>query len=437
MRCAARAIALALCATLLAGCATHTQRVQRLEQYYLAGDAANALVALDQIGYPRRDRVLYLMDQAILLRMDAQYEASNAALEQAKALIDELTAASVTETVAQFTLNDAASSYVGSPLEHVLIHVYAAFNYLDLGRVDAARVEALQLDQLTRQLGRRPETQLLGNVAFAHYLSGIIFEDLGEWSDAMIAYRKAYEAYQQHGTTLDERIPQALKTDLLRLSEHMGLAEENRAYQREFNIDSWLPLARYRELGEIIVFFHDGLVPIKREHSEVVPLVGHGQLVRVSLPAYYDRGQPAQSARVTINDQTWQTEPAMNIARTAHVTLEKQMPGIIARSAMRNVVKYQTAREAGRQDELAGLAVNIFNVLTESADTRSWLTLPAEIQIARIALPPGSYDCEIAALPYGQHSGNATRFAGLHVDAGTKLYLSYRWTPFYARTTRH
>jgi hypothetical protein len=40
---------------------------------------------------------------------------------------------------------------------------------------------------------------------------------------------------------------------------------------------------------------------------------------------------------------------------------------------------------------LAGLAVNVLNNATETADTRSWSTLPQAFFVTRIRLAPGRY----------------------------------------------
>ena len=38
------------------------------------------------------------------------------------------------------------------------------------------------------------------------------------------------------------------------------------------------------------------------------------------------------------------------------------------------------------------MIANVFNVLTERADTRSWLTLPKKIYMTRVAVEPGVYE---------------------------------------------
>jgi len=82
------------------------------------------------------------------------------------------------------------------------------------------------------------------------------------------------------------------------------------------------------------------------------------------------------------------------------------MPGIMARATARAVVKYNTQHTAQEKSSLAGLLMTVTNLVTERADTRSWTTLPQEIQLQRILLPVGTHQVSIQLL-------NA---AGLPVD---------------------
>ncbi len=63
-----------------------------------------------------------------------------------------MSALSLREQAASFLLNDEGRSYEGAALEQVLIHLYEALNYLEMGDPEAARVEALQVDLRLREL---------------------------------------------------------------------------------------------------------------------------------------------------------------------------------------------------------------------------------------------------------------------------------------------
>jgi len=88
-------------------------------------------------------------------------------------------------------------------------------------------------------------------------------------------------------------------------------------------------------------------------------------------------------------------EPVEDIDALARHALEQAMPGIMLRATARAVVKYNAQHEAGENSSLAGFLMTVTNLVTERADTRSWTTLPEEIDLRRIVLPVGEHRIQI------------------------------------------
>ena len=415
----------------LTGCATYSTGFAPIEQNLAAQDPATALQILEKQRHPRGDLLLYLLNKAMLQRMQHDYAASNQTFEQAKQVIQTYAAASVTEQSAAFIFNDTTRTYTGTPLEQVMLHVYAALNYLELGEEDAARVEALQVEVRLRQLMQDSPQSALSVDPFARYLSGMIYEDLGEYSDAMIAYRKAYEAYQAHAKLYALNVPEYLKRDLLRMARKVGLTNEYQQLQAQFGITLTEESNPATEQGEIVLLYHNGLAPVKREHSVAAIDPGSGRLIRVSLPYYQSRPELIAAARLRADDHEANTQQVEAIDNIALQTLEAYMPAITARAVARAVLKYNMAREAGKQNDVAGLMVNIMGVMTEQADTRSWLTLPSNIQMARLQLPPGSYILSIELLDALGQVQYTTHLTDIKVNPGERRYISYHYVPHY------
>jgi hypothetical protein len=376
-----------------------------MEQALVKGQADAALASLEKLNegplVSGKNKVLYYLDKGMLLRMQGKYADSNEAFETAKALIYEFDALSLSEQAGTFFINDATRMYVGEHFEQVLIHLFSALNYLELGDLDAARVEALQVDQRLRLLTSNNNNAVYKEDAFVRYLTGVIYEALGEWSNAMIAYRKAYESYQVYREQFNVAVPETLKRALLRISEQQGLTNERRQYQSEFDIEDWQSMQARAALGEVVVVLNSGLAPKKWEKSLNAIAPRSGQLVRIAVPAYRVRPNNVERIQVSItNKQTneqvkTQGELMENIDAIALKTLDAQMPAIVARATARAVAKYQMNKAAARENDAAGLILNIFNALTERADTRSWLTLPKNIFLARMTLEPGTYDVQV------------------------------------------
>jgi hypothetical protein len=434
---AALRAAVVLAPALLVGCATYSETFHDVERNLVAQDYERALAALERAPGPARDRALYLLNKGMLERLRGGFAASNESFEAAKQLMDQLAAVSVSEQATSFVINDATRSYAGEEYEQVLVHLYKALNYLQLKDLPAARVEALQVDVRLREIAEKLPQAHYGEDALARYLTGLIYEELGEWSDALIAYRKSYEAYQRQQPHTRVEVPEFLKHDLLRLADRQGLNNERDRYKREFGIERWQSVEERRALGEVVLVLHNGLAPILRERSLTVP-DGSGHFVRIALP--YFESRPAPVARVELGDGAGRASGAVaeNIDAIARNHLEAKMAAITARAVARQVVKAQMARQArenahqNSQNAWAGvfaLAVEIGTVVTERADTRSWVLLPYDIQLARLTLPPGRHDVRVEL--YGEYNQLvATRdFPGIELRAGEKRYLELAWMP--------
>src|SRR4030067_359692 len=128
---------------------------------------------------------------------------------------------------------------------------------------DDAGVGALQVDIKLREIGEKiPESKFTED-ALSRYLTGMIYEELGEWSDAMIAYRKAYEAYKKYQVNYGLAMPDMLKHDLLRLAQRQGLKDEAALYRKEFGIEPQ-PKAKNKleQEGQQGCAVHKGVAPL-------------------------------------------------------------------------------------------------------------------------------------------------------------------------------
>jgi hypothetical protein len=265
-----------------------------------------------------------------------------------------------------------------------------AMNYLQLGKPDSARVEMLQADVKMMEWGDQPDED-----PFVRYFAGMIYESLGENDQALVSYRKARDIYV---ATRDEHmvgVPLMLQKDLLRLLAAQGMKDEYGKLRSEFGLPDFEPAEHGSEYGELIVVLNSGLAPIRTETSIMTfssEVQGH---VRVAFPVYATQPRPAKRARLDVGGRRVELETVENIDRLAREALDEDMPAVMARAISRAVVKYQSQKQANEQHALAGFLLTVTNLATERADTRSWTTLPKEIQMARVMLPAGEHDVRI------------------------------------------
>lgn len=215
-------------------------------------------------------------------------------------------------------------------------------------------------------------------------------------------------------------------------------------------------LAQEQE-GELVFILNNGLAPIKREKSVGTwapgPSVVAGNAaprrsvapapvaVTIALPYYESRPNRVLSARVSVAGQfsgkQASTQMMEDIDAIAKASLDSRMPAITARSIARAVAKgaiQESVDRAGnnRNNDAAAALLGSFFVrvaamATERADTRSWLTLPANVQLARLALPPGDYTVKVDLLGADEQIIATQEYPGIVINKKRKTYLTQHW----------
>jgi len=297
-------------------------------------------------------------------------------------------------------------------------------NYIQMGDLDAARVEILQADVKMQEWGESPEED-----PFVRYFSGMIYEALDEGDQAVVAYRRASEIYK---ATVDKQsigVPQVLKTDLLRGLANEGLWDEYKRLKKDFGMKNFKPTKLGNGFGEVIVILHNGLAPVRTSNT-IATASGADvvDLVRIALPIYLNQPRQLYKARLVANGKSIKLETVENIDSLARSALNSDMPAITARAIARAVIKHTTQKEAQEHGgAIAGFLMTVTNIVTEQADTRSWSTLPQEIQVARLVLPKGTQNVQIEMF---NSAGVLVDTVSKVVDvkSGERVFISEHWT---------
>ena len=277
------ALVLLIFVMLLQGCAQVNERVYRDMETHLRADRPEvALDALEQLGNSPLNRALYTLNRAMLLHHNGQFEKSVEAFEQAKRYIGVFDATSVSESIAAYTLSEQMSVYQAAVYEKLFVHVYQIMNYLALGALDSARVEAMQIDLA---LTRLAESGHYLAAASARYVAGLIFEAQREYDSALVAYRQARDNYAAAASPA----PADLLERLTRLSDELGL---DSAANTSIANAPHRPADSDHNTGQLVVFHHVDLAPRKRQLDQTVMDPGSGRFYRVSLPVFQRRGLP-------------------------------------------------------------------------------------------------------------------------------------------------
>jgi hypothetical protein len=413
---------------LLQSCLSYYQRQSDFNDAFEKARFQKAERILNTSEPQRKNQLLYFLNKGMTAFMQSEYEASNEAFEQAY-----LTAKTFQpdpgRKIASYFINPRITRYSGEHHEVLLINYFKALNYLFLNQPRKALVECrrlnIQLDVLNLQYADKRHKYQAD--AFINLLMGLIYDANQDYNNAFIAYRNAYQVYQEDYQELfGLPAPAQLKADLIRTAKLAGLNQEKRQYQQEFSED--LPSAHQQGRGTLVFLWHNGLGPVKDQlslnftlvegsggvatfensrYGWQIPFPDYGdrkeeeeglsqvEFIRLALPRYQKRPPYFQSGYIRANGQAYELPVAENITKIGFQTLEDRILRELGNAVIRLALKKGTEYAADEEDEDLGFMVNVFNTITEQADTRNWQTLPHAIHYAKVPVEPGEQTVQL------------------------------------------
>ena len=414
------------------------QNYRRIRPDLLAHHYSGALATIESEEhgfYDGRNRLLFLMDRAMVLYLAGRHRDSSVAVEEAKTLSQKLWTQSIHEEVAQALTSDNQMAYQGEDFEKVMLHLLRALNDLALGELGEARVEARQmvarLQLFNQSYSEHPNAY--GDDGFARWLSGRLAEtdgEVGALGDAWVDYRRALSLYRRDGPRYHTVVPRLLVADAHRVVALLGgdFAAERAKLTADFGPPMALPgAATAGPRAGTVVFMHlNGEAPFKVD--DILTIWLGLEPLRIAVPRFVPRPPQVVAARVRAPDLGIEaiTEKAEDITAIALENLDDHMSRIRSRAVARATTKYVAgtaaqvvgARQGGTSGaliELGGALWNIGNAVAEEADKRSWVTLPAEIGICALRLPAGAHRLEVDFVAAG---GRVVERIALKVEVG-------------------
>ena len=441
-----------LCLSL--GCSPYSMEEVRIA--FEQGDFDGALIELDADGKGQA-KLPYLFERGLIAHYGDQFDESNRTFELAEVTSDDLYTKSISREAVSLLTSDNLRSYAGSQYERLLIHYYRAFNYVFLNMPDDALVECRKASRLLQFYADADENYEFVGAAFIAYLSGILYEWAGDWNDAFIAYRWAERAYKQYEEVLGIPFPQDVGESLVRLAGRLGFQEEFERYTATYGEPPDDP----SDSGELILLYETGFVAAKIEENIVFPILKtdpivqedadrdekevreYGRtlirrrnrrykeveveyLLRVAIPAY--RSNRPRLVGIDANTAYGGAAGVLveDIEAAAMKTFESELPTIMLRTVVRGVLKYLGFRRANQEGEIAGRLVNLLNVVTESADTRSWQTLPNQILLVRLRLPAGTHRIKLSFSNRANRQVKTDTLEDVVIRKDDTTFLNYR-----------
>lgn len=381
------------------------------------------------------DKILYLMERGRIAQIQGDFDTSKKSFEVAMNTIKENDEKAVISTsgagaqASALLINDNAIPYKGDGYERVMLYHFQAMNYLAKNDIEGAGVEVrranaeqeIALKRHEREIEEAEKSakenkvssetpisvvtayadldQLAGSVknsfqnAYTFYLSGIVYEMRGQANDAYIDYKKALEIFPDSTY---------LQKDVIRLAQQLKMNDDLAQFTTKYPKVAE-NILNEKSGGELIVLFEDDFVPQKEQIKIPIPISLQAVVVTAAAFPIYNVESTVVSP-LTLSEGgnvIASTEPICFMGSLAIKALKEKVSSIAIRQVIRSTLKVVAAAEAKKKlGGLGSLAVSAYNFISENADLRSWTTLPFDIQIIRITLPPGEHNFIIS------HSGS-------------------------------
>lgn len=386
---------------------TYSEQLASPRQLIKANQPQQAIDSLKNYNKNSNNYLVSLLEQAKIAHLAKDYARSVSIFievideikeEEAKA---KLQISTTSQHLGALISNDSALDYSIPYYEQVMVHHYQALNYLYLKQAESAVIEirkayevqqrALkdqELDLVDKQLAQSIEwdslsqtysqlDHIIGNELkgidnpYTATLSAILLESNGEANNAYISYKSAL-ALNPTNSFLQQQVKRLATT----LGMDGPISSGNKKTVNSNN--------------QLIVLIEQSLIPKKHEQQLNLPIYtskGDMRFYSVALPTYL-QSQPSVPISISLNGLQLNSEPLVDFQALAAANLKLTLPASIMRQTARLIAKEQMRKKLAKEGgDVGNVLATLYNIASERADTRSWLTLPANAQIITSPVP--------------------------------------------------
>jgi len=424
----------------LSACAGHADKTLAARSALDAGDPRGALKALDEAmdvssekDLPAKtsgDNSLFLLDRAMVLQQLSIYKWSSRDLEVSDKQVELLDFShNAGHDIGKYIFSDDVGPYKAPAYEKLMINTMNMVNYLALGDLQGARVEARRLSVMQKFFKDHDPKNAL--TAPGSYLAGFTFEKSGQYDEALRYYDEALE-YGQY-QTLAEPVRRLLARGSYsspQLKKIAGLSD-GAAAPHAASADA--------EQGELLVIVSYGRVPAKiarrlpiglaltyvsgalspNDVGQANRLAAQGLVTWVNYPELGPAHGEYDRASARVDGQDLALEGIVAVDKEAQRAWDQVKGTVIASAITRMIARVVAGKgveaAAGKDHQIVGLLLGLATqatlTATDTPDTRNWATLPARMSFGRVMLPPGPRTVQI-------HARGATTTKKVNITAG-------------------
>jgi hypothetical protein len=420
-------------ATLLSAACSHQDRMKPIVTAYEGGNYGLAAQEIAPLLKDRRDsekdRTLYELEAGAVYAAAGDMEQSMAAFAAADdrmwEYLDDAPDVRISEQAAAILTNQTIITYTGRPYDRIMCTTYQALNHLAQGNLDAAGVSLRRAYEWQRDAADKysKEIEALEKKASEassgeNYDSKAALEDprvkggldsaygplrdMQGYAEFAVPYSTYLQGLQFQLTGRPEALAQA--TVAFRRAAGM-LPESDRAYVEE---DARLAEAASNGAAippTVYVLVESGMGPWLEEFRIDIPLFIRGlPYVGAAFPVLKFKEGSASGFTARAGGTGYPSSVLTDMDRVVAGDFNRRLPAIITMtivsSATKAIATYLAQQAVYEQNPdaawIVAIAGAIYQIGTNNADLRIWLTLPKQVLYARFPAPSdGVFEIEL------------------------------------------
>ncbi|WP_421863198.1 COG3014 family protein [Motiliproteus sp.] len=372
------------------------------------------------------DNLYWSLQAAAALNAQGDYQQSTKIFDSAEILMKGEDTENIgkkgVEKVTAVLLNNSFNDYTPTVYDGVMVNTYKAVNYIMQKDVQNARIEfnraadrqrraiehfkekikeqeeAVSKKEQERSKETSATAQVMDFEKSTSESTKTIYETYPELEGWKVYpdYVNPYTDYM-HGLyfllgSQDKSDFGKSRQSLRRVS---GMMPDNKSVATDLMVVDNLQKGKWRKhkLNPAVwVVFENGQAPVIEENLIPIPLFlvsDKVEYMQVALPKLKMRSDAYSYLNISDGkNQIGKTEQLASIDRVIQTEFKKELPykvtEAVASTMTKAFIQYQARKEGGLLGSLAGI---VYQAATTHADTRSWTTLPKEVQIARVRKP--------------------------------------------------
>lgn len=404
------------------GCAGHESRTKMALDALDRGAPEEAITHIDEelavgssdslpASMTDNDAALLVLDRGTVKMSLGDHKGSANDLGAADKAIDVLDLShNAVDDIGKYMFSDDVGPYKAPAYEKLLVNTMNLMNYLSMGDLVGAKVEARRLAVMQKYLRDHDDDNALLGVG--SYLAGFTFEKAGDVDEALAFYDDALK-HSQYASLRDP-----LRTLTKGEPKTPGI---------KAMVEGTPPLDPPVATGEaeILVVVGFGRTPQKvpqripiglaltlvagsispRDHARANALAAKGLVTWVNFPTLgRGKGGYAQPT-FELDGRPQPMEEGLDVEAEVRASWKKREGTLILAAITRmltrmvagEVAEAATSRDGSPIGLLVGLATTATLTVLDTPDTRGWSTLPSRIAIARMRVPAGAHTIRLAA----------------------------------------